>query len=322
MGMNRITSGSQTSQSVQYLNNNLSILSNIQEKLSSGKNITRPSDNPVGLTRILDLSNSLRTDQRYARNVQDAVAEINTADKAMSSMVDLINRAHELATQAASFSNNQSGRDAIALEIDQIINQLVQLGNTDIGGKYVFSGMRTSTPPFSRSGDDITYSGSLTTEPWQRNIEISRGVTLTTNINGRNLLGNVTVTTAGPPLPPTFAAGSGGLFKTLIELKQDLQAGGATNQLSEIRTRLDELTTNLNNVLANQSSLGAVANRLQLTQDRIDERKSILTQQYASIQDINMAETIANLNQQQNTFQASLAVTAQLMQSSLLNYLR
>jgi flagellar hook-associated protein 3 FlgL len=298
------------------------VLSKTQEKLSSGQNINRASDDPVGLTRILDLSNTLRTDSRFSQNIQDATSEVNTTDKVMDNMVSLIQRAQELTTQAASFSNNQNGRDAIALEIDQIINQMVQLGNTDISGKYIFGGFKTDTPPFSRLNDDISYNGTPPTSSWQRNVEIARGIQVGVNINGDDLLGQVQVTTAGPPLPPTFAAGSHGLFKTLIELKQDLQAGADPNQLTEIRSRLDELTTDLNTVLSKQAIVGSISNRLDLTQGRIEERKTILTTQYSSIQDIDMPATIANLNQQQNMFQASLNMTGRLMQTSLLDFLR
>jgi len=322
MNFSRISSSSMIDQSLYYLNTNLKSLSDLQEKMSSGKNINAPGDDPVGLTRVLNLTTTLGVDARYAKNVQDAVSETNTADSAVTNMVNLVQRAQELTTQAANVTNNQSGRDAIALEIDQIINQLVQLGNTDIGGKYIFAGVKTDTPPFSRTNDDITYSGTPSGQNWQRNTEIGRGVQLTTNINGATLLGNVQVTTAGPPLPPTFAAGSGGLFKTLVELKQDLQAGGATNQLTEIRNRLDDLTADLSTLTGQQSILGAVGNRLSITQSRIDERKSILTQQYSDLQNVDMPKTIADLNAQQNVLQASMSVTGKILQMNLLDYLR
>lgn len=323
MGINRITSSFLNEQSIFLLNNNLSGLSKTQVRLSSGKNINKPSDDPVGLTRILDLTNTLTTDARYVRNIGEATAEVNTTDTVLSNVVSLIQRAQELTTQAANFTNNQDGRTAIAQEIDQIINQLVQLGNTDIGGKYIFGGMITDSPPFTRVGDDITYTGTPAAQNWQRDVEVSRSVQLTYNLNGDQLLGNVQVTTAGPPLPPTFSAGSQGLFKTLVELKQDLINGdGETNQLTEIRARLDDLTADMNNVLGKQAIIGAIGNRLSLTQGRIDERKSILTQHYASIQDINLPETIADLNYQQNILQASLGVTAKIMQTSLLDFLR
>lgn len=316
MGISRITTSYMQNQALGYLNKNMSLLSTLQQTLSSGQNINRPSDDPVGLTRILALSNTLKTDERYGENVQDSIAEANTADTAMDSMVGLVQRAQELATQAANFTNNQDGRNAIALEIDQIISQLVQLGNTDIGGKYIFGGYRTDAPPFTRTGDDITYSGNPPTESWQRNVEIARGVEVPINVNGEELMGETTVT-AGPPVT---VAGSG-LFRTLIELKLNLEDSASPTQLADIRTRLDQLTTDMNTVLSKQAIIGAVSNRLSLTQDRINERKSILTQQFASIQDIDMPKTIAHINQQQNVFEASLQVTGRLMQTSLLNFL-
>lgn len=322
MGINRLTSGYLNNQAVNYLNKNLSLISQLQQKLSSGQNINSPSDDPVGLVRVLDLSNTLRTDDRYSKNIQSGIAEANTTDSVMDSMVNLIQRAQELTTQAATFTSGQDGRAAISLEINQIIDQMVQLGNTDIGGKYIFGGLKTDTPPFSRTGDNISYTGSPASGDWQQKIEISRGVQLSLNTNGYDLLGSTNVTTASPPLPATFSADSQGIFKTLVSLKQSLDAGGDANQLSEIKARLDELTTGMNGVLGKQAIVGAISNRLELSQGRIDERKSILTQQYASIQDIDTPSVVANLNNQQNTLEASLSVTAKVLQTNLLDYVR
>ncbi len=317
MSISRITTSYMRNQALGYLNTNMSLLSSLQQTLSSGQNINVPSDDPVGLTRILALSNTLKSDERYGNNIQDSIAEVNTADNAISSMVSLVQRAQELTTQAANFTNNQDGRNAIGLEIDQIINQLVQLGNTDIGGKYIFGGFKTDGPPFSRSGDDVIYSGNPTTESWEREVEIARGVKVTVNVNGQDMMGTSTVT-AGPPVT---VSGSG-IFRTLVQLKQNLADVSNPTQLADIRIRLDELTTDLNTILSKQSIIGATSNRLSLTQDRIDERKSILTQEFASIQDIDMPSLIANINQQQNVFEASLNITGRLMQTSLLDYLR
>lgn len=321
MGTTRITSGLQTSQAVNYLQGNLSTMSKIQNKIAAGQNISLPSDDPIGLVNVLHLSNTLRTDARYGNNIQNAISEGNTADTVMTNMVDLVQRAQELTTQAANFTTNQDGRTAISLEIDQIINQMVQLGNTDIGGRYIFSGAKTDTPPFTRTGDNITYSGTPSNQAWQRGFEISRGTELNINTNGNDLIGNVQVTTAGPPLPVVFSAGSQGVLKTLVELKQDLQAGSDPNQITEIRKRLDELTTNMNTISSKQAIVGSISNRLELSQGRIDERKAILTKQYASIQDIDLPSTYADLNSRQNTLQASLNVTARVLQTNLLSYL-
>ncbi len=336
MGMNRVTNTSLNNQSISYLQSNLGILNSLQEKISSGKNINRPSDDPVGLTRILNLTNTLRTDDRYKTNIENALSEVNTADTVMSNAISLIQRVQELTTQAANTSNSQDGRTAIALEVDQIIDQMVQLGNTDIGGVYIFGGFETGSPPFARTAsatgaaqtppiqDIVTFTGSPPTGSWQRQAEISKGVTLNMNINGETLLGSSTGLAAAPiPGPP--GVGGAGIFQTLTTLLADLHypdPAAPDTQIDEIRLRLDELTVDLNNVLGQQAINGSVTNRLDLTIERIEERQAILTQQYSSIQDIDMAETIANLNNQENIFQASLGVTARVLQTSLLNYLR
>lgn len=322
MSINRVTSNTMSSQSLYYLEQNMSSLSDLQQKMSSQQNINKPSDDPVGLTSLLNLNTTMAADTRYSSNIDTALTETNTSDTVLTNMTNLIQRAQELTTEASNFTNNQDGRNAIATEIDQIINQLVQLGNTDIGGKYIFGGFQTNTPPFTRSGDNITYNGTPSTSAWQRTAEVSQGIEVPININGDNLLGHATVATAGPPLPVTFTPDSQGIFETLVNLKQDLQAGGDPNQLSEISKRLDDLTTGLNTVLGQQASIGAITNRLTMTQSRLSDRKSVLTQQYASIQTIDMPSTVANLNQEQNIFQASLSVTGRLLSTSLLDYLK
>jgi flagellar hook-associated protein 3 FlgL len=131
------------------------------------------------------------------------------------------------------------------------------------------------------------------------------------------MMGESTVN-AGPPVSVTGS----GIFQTLIQLKLNLEDSASLTQLTDIRSKLDTLATDMNTILSKQAIIGAVSNRLTVTQDRIDERKSILTQQFASIQDVDMPKVIANINQQQNVFESSLNVTARLMQSSLLNFLR
>ncbi len=316
MGLNRISSSSLTSQSVNFLNGNLSILSKLQEKLASGQNINQPSDDPVGLTRILDLSNTLSTDQRFSRNIESALAEVSVADSVMSNITELVHRSKDLAVQGATFTADQTGRDALALEINEIINQLVQLGNTNIGEKFVFGGKQTANPPFSRAGTNVAYAGNPPASNWERPVEVARSVELNININGELLLGQAQIVGAGNP--PVFSPGSNGLFATLTNLRDNLSQGN----LNEIRNRLDDLDVDLNNVLAQQAQIGSVTNRLELTQRRIEERKAIFTKQFADIQNIDMPSLISDLNFQETVFQGSLATTARVLQTSLLQFLR
>ena len=311
MSFSRITSGFMLNQSVNYLNNNQSILSKLQERISSGRNINTASDDPVGLTRILSLQNTLSADARYDKNIEAALSEVNTADSSLSSVTSLIHRAKELAVQGANDVNSQAGLDAIALEIDELINQVVQISNTSIGGKFIFAGMKTDTDPYNRVGDTISYNGTPPSETFQRQAEISRGVTLPYNLNGQNIFGNVTVTAGA-------VTGGSGLVHTLMSLRIDLNNGNSAG----VRALLDTIDTDLNTASTQQSVLGSVMNRLELTQERIEDRKINLTKQYASIQDVDMAQTISDMTYQQNILQASLSVSARVLQPSIMDYLR
>lgn len=314
MFLNRYSSASLGDQSIRYLQQNMSRMAGLQEKISSGQNINRPSDDPVGLTRLLDLTNMLKLDERFESNIKDSISELNVADSSMGGMVEIIHRAKELAVQGANDTNNQDNLDALALEVTQLIDQLVQLGNTKIGSRYIYSGMKTDTPPFAKAGYDISYNGTPPNENFLRQAEIAQGVSLDLNVNGQSLLGTVT-TAAGPP--PSVTGGAG-LFRVLTELKFDLEQGNKAG----VRTRLDQLTTELNTVMNARSQIGATTNRAELTQSRIEDRKTTLTKQYASIQEVDMAKTISDLNFQENVFQASLGVSARIMQISLLDFLR
>lgn len=307
----RITQGVMNTRSLAHLQNNLKVIARGQEKLASGKNINRASDDPVGMTRVLDITNTMRLDERYGRNIQDALSELGTTDSTLKSIEELIQRASELAVKGSTFGNSQDQRDAMAAEIDNIIDQVVQLGNTKLGDKYLLAGFKTSTAPFGRSGDTVSYSGTPPTEDFKRSVEIAPGISVDLNLNGQSVLGTVAVAAGAT------TAGSSGPIETLMELRLNLQAGN----LDEVRNRIDELAGDVDTLLDAQATIGALTSRLEMSANRLEERKTVFSRHYAEIQDIDMAETIANLNAQQSTFEASLAITARLFQSSLLSYL-
>lgn len=311
----RISSNYQTSQAIQYLQTNLRSLADLQEKVSSGKNINAPSQDPLGYSKLINIQNSLDADDRYLKNIQQAKAEAQLADSSVNSVIDIINRARELGVQGASDTVSANDRLVMASEIDALMNQLVQIGNTTLSGKYIFGGQKTQAAPFARTATTtVTYAGTPSGETYQRNVEISKGITATINIDGRALLG--TVAPAGGA-PPPYTTGSG-VMRTMGELLSDLQ----NNNTTEIKNRLDELTTNLQNTLNLQSQLGNVTTQMNLTESRIQDRKLAFTQQYSDLQQVDMAAAITNLNYQENIYNASLGVAAKVIQISLVNFLQ
>lgn len=310
MGVSRISSSFIVSRGIFDLQNNLILMNRLQQKISSGKNIANPSDDPVGLTQLLRLNLETTLDDRYSRNIDDALSEMNAADTAITSIVNVAHRARELAIQAANGTNSPEQLDAINREVETLINQVVQLGNTTFAGRYIFSGFQLDTQAFTKAGQDITYNGTPSGQAFEREVEIAQGSTVPININGEDLLGSVTVVANVP-------AGSG-LMYTLTKLKIDIENG----DFAAIRDDIDLIKNDQQSVLQLQSLLGGRINQLELTKNRIQDRHLVQAQQIAKLQEVNMPEAISNLSFQQNIYQASLGVMSRIMQTSLVNFLQ
>jgi flagellar hook-associated protein 3 FlgL len=320
----RVSSLLQSIQSNYYMQNNLLRLTELQRKISSNRNIENPSEDPVAYNRLMNIQSAKVIEERYTTNLNAAKAELSTADGAIKSLTDLVNRAKELAIQGASDTNSATNRNAIAVEINSMIDEVVRIGNTQYAGKYIFGGMNvtgivppavTSTPIFSRAAtNQVDYTGTGTTAnpAFERRVEIAPGITLPMNVNGFTVFGSVQPNGAPPP-----ATTGTGIIRTLTELMNNLQA----NNTTDIQTRITELDTDLGNILNEQAKIGGIQSQMELTENRMIAQQAARDEQFNAIQSVDLPKTISELNFQQTAYEASLGVTGRLFQTSLLNYL-
>ncbi len=166
------------------LNRSVEKLMDIQSKLSSGKRITRPSDDPVGTASAIRLRTSISETTQYLRNMEQGGTQLNTTDNVLNDMNNLLMRAQELAIGQANVTADVNTRIAVSKEIDALLNQFVDLLNTRIGNRYIFAGDRTLSTPFVKTGTGVTYTG----DSGEMEIEIENGTTLNTSIPGSLLL--------------------------------------------------------------------------------------------------------------------------------------
>lgn len=321
MGVSRISTGYMIDRGLFNLHNSQQILADLQQKVSTSRNISNPSDDPVGLTKLLRTELESTRDQRFLENIESGRAELSAAETAIAAIVENAHRARELAVQASNGSNTQAQLDAIAMEVQGIIDQLVQLGNTKFNNKYIFSGFETQDPAFVLDPlpppIGVRFNGTTPGDPYERQIEIADGSFVSLNVLGDDLLGDVLETGAAPPASPTAGYG---LLEVLTRLKLDLQAGDA-NAMERIRTTIDDIVTEQDSILQIQADVGARINRLDLTKNRLESRKALFSQEVARIQDIDLPGTISDLNFQQTIFQASLGVMGRVLQTSLVNFI-
>jgi flagellar hook-associated protein 3 FlgL len=274
-------------------------LSATQQKLASGKEINLPSDDPFGATRALEFRSELEENRQYQRNVQEATAWQNVTDTALGQIGDYVLRARELLVEGATDTAGPQARAAIATEIDELIDSIKTEANTQYAGRFVFSGSKTQTPPYQQGAVD-TYAGDTATI----SREIGRNVQIPVNIDGLSAIGD----------------GSTGLIAALRKISADLRTPGTTAALqgSDLQA-LDAAHDSLTNLRA---IVGARTNRLEAAKSRLEQLEGATSQLLSDTEDADMAKTIVDFSTQQAVYQSALKAGAQVIQPSLLDFLR
>jgi len=145
----RVTTKSLSDGMLNVLNKRYGDLVDLQEQLSTGKRLRRPSDDPIDVANTLRLTTSQSKLNQYHENIEDSMSYMAIADSAMASMNTLIQRSRELAIQASSDTLSDQERVYINKETEQLTRQLVALVNTQYRGDYVFGGQQTKIAPLS-----------------------------------------------------------------------------------------------------------------------------------------------------------------------------
>src|SRR3954447_12203387 len=137
----RVTERSIHTRVLNNLQRNIAKGEKIQEQLSSGKQINRPSDSPTGTVSSLQLRGETRANQQYSRNADDGLGWLGTLDETLSSSSSLINRARDLTVKGLNTgANDAQSNAALASEIDQIRDSLIGYANTKYMDRPVFGG--------------------------------------------------------------------------------------------------------------------------------------------------------------------------------------
>jgi len=164
-------------------------LSDIQQQVSSGKRILRPSDDPTGAAQILRLEQAISVTNQHQRNAENALNRLTLEESTLDSVQDSLIRIREIAIQGTNSTIDNVDRKALAQEVRERLNELVSLANTmDANQEYLFSGYKVTTKPFTQAADGtFTYSG----DQGQRALQISSGRQMMDSDSGNDVFVNV-----------------------------------------------------------------------------------------------------------------------------------
>lgn len=140
---------------------NQSKVNSTQLQLSKGTRILKPSDDPIGSAVALDLQKQIDTSLQFIANGETAETRLEVEESALANVTDILQRIRDLTLQGANGTLNQTDRQAIIIEIEQRLDELVGLGNSQLAsGEYLFSGFKTNIKPFTEDGTGtVSYNG-------------------------------------------------------------------------------------------------------------------------------------------------------------------
>ena len=293
---------SNLSQSLQTKRNIYSLQNRIAEgqvRLSTGTRIQRASDDPTAALEGLRISRELRHLDSFQRNISDAQTWLSLADGALQQTNDITIRARNLFIQADSGVLGQDERDAIASELDELAAAVADTANMTRAGHPIFGGTSSSSSPFAADG---SYSGNSD----EISRQVSTGVNIVVNLNGEETFG--TYDTADPA--------QGNLMQVIKQAAADIRAGADAGQHLN---RLDELTQGVHSAIA---KVGARQQAVEQHEERLLDRRTQLQAQRSTVLDTDIAEELLELRQNEVAYQAALGVSARVLSTSILDFLR
>jgi len=290
------------------LNRSFGKMSKLQDQINSGSKITRPSDDPVIAVKGMGYRRDLGRVEQYTRNMNEVNNWLDTTDESLNQVGEQMKRVRELVIQAANDTNTPEEREKIKMEIDQIRNQIQDVGNTKIADRYIFSGTNTQQPLFENGVIDPTKVNSESVV-----IEVYDGIHMKVNTPGASLFQDVDkmMEKISDLLDPNRAGGPA----TGEEIGNAL--GGVPDQSTG-----DDITAMHNRILETQADVGARQNRVELMENRLSIREISVTKQLSNNEDVDYAKAITEMVTSESIHQAALSVGAKIIQQTLVDFIR
>ncbi len=307
-------------------------LEDLQMKGSTLKRITKPSDDPIGNVELLAIRSQNIDATQYLRNLNFAKTQLAFTENVLEDMTELLTKAKELAIGQASSIYSPEIREGVSKEIHQIRQQFLSLSNKRIGNRYLFAGQKVLTRPFDQDGN---YAGDKN----KINIEINKDVYIPVNINGPDLFyskekkqvekSDVDLKPPGVDLnaqidvmrkpastTPEFVPVS--IFDELRGLENAM----LTDSPQIIQGLLERLDDSIDRIVRTRTEIGALTNTISNAETNIEKSKLLNEAHKSSIEDADVTELFADLQKEQNVLKATYKASSNLMNTSLMDFLR
>ncbi len=274
------------------LQTNLARLAELQDKASSQRAFNRPSDDPAAAAGAMRVRAELRANEQYGRNISNGDGWLTELDNAMTTSKRALDRVNEVTLQGSNSSLPPAARKALALDVESLRSELVAQANATYAGRFLFAG-NADTP--SALTADLTFVGGG---------KVERRV-------GPEEMVRVDADGAG-----VFGSGPTSVFALLDTIAADLR------EAKDVSVHLAPLQQRIRDVIGQHSEIGIRHARLLSAKDGVADTALALEGRRAAVEDVDLASVILDLKLQETAYQGALAVSARVLQPSLLDFLR
>jgi flagellar hook-associated protein 3 FlgL len=255
---------------------------------SGGQRVTKPSDDPAAYGAMVRSKVALAMLEEQSKNAARVMGELEVAQNALSSAVDVIARAQATALTGATSTTDAASRKLLAAEVRTMRDELLSLANARYGDRYLFGGTRTDAAPF----DPVT--GAFLGNDQVVRVPVMHGVAPPSNVSGARAF---------------TAAGGVDVFASLAELADALEA----DDVDRIRAALGPLRAAHEQVVRAQVESGLSTTRFRDALDVMTSTKTAIAERLSEEIDGDPASQLTELALARTAYERTIAVSRQLL---------
>lgn len=291
----RVTNATQTLNAQRNLQLSLQRQAQLYDQATSRKQITKPSDDPTAAASAMVVRSDQAATAQYQRNVDNGDAWLNTADSALTGVESILRRMRDLTVQGSNDGAlSPEAKESVATELDGLKKSLMALANSTYLGRTVFAGNSDAGVAFQ---PDYTFTGVAGSTVERR---IGPDTTIRVDADGAAV----------------FGTGASSVFALIDNTVSDLRNG------VNVGPRLAEIDDRMKAVVGEHAEIGGRQTRIDKAKDTLAVGANSLEAQRAGLEDVDLSKVLLDLKTQDVNYQTAIAVTARVLQPTLMDFLR
>lgn len=297
----RITQSMLSNNMLRNLTSSYNKMGKLQEQITTGKKVNRPSDDPVVAMKGMGYRKQVDKIAQFQRNLGEVHNRLDSTDDALDKVGAALHRANELMVNAPNGTLTQKDREAILEEIKQLREQVQDLANSKSGDNYIFSGTKTGSPLYGVHAAPPSTDKGFPNDPAYGNlveIEVFDGVKMVVNTDAV------------------------GMFENIDKMFSDIETAVNAGDSAELDKFIGETQKNMDAVLTTRAEIGARQNRAEMMGNRLESQEGAAKKQMSENEDIDYEKVITDMLTQEAIHNAALSVGARIIQPSLVDFLR